>query len=98
MLVWLQYSIFHSYKLNKISDLILELDLQPGMNEDKTDWSLNTLSELNHSVTTMESDIYFMRHCLWTVIIPAREHSETLNTAHSIKVWTARKKKVYEEV
>lgn len=33
------------------------------------------------SVTTMKSDIYFMRHCLLTVIIPAGEHSETLNTS-----------------
>lgn len=79
-----------------ISRPSLERSFQPRMNEDKIDCSLNTLSKLNHSVTTMNSDIYFMRHCLLTVIIPAREHSETLNTstALSIKVGTARKKSV----
>lgn len=59
---------------------IIEPDFQTKMNEDQTDWFLNTLSELNHFVTTMKSDIYFMRHCLLTVIAPAREHSETHNT------------------
>lgn len=42
---------------------------------------MNTLSKLNHSVTTMKSDIYFMCHCLLTVITPVREHSEVLNTS-----------------
>ncbi len=78
----------------EISDLTLDQDFQPGMNENTINFSPNALSKLNHSVTTMKSDIYFMCHCLLTVIIPPREHSEALNTstAPSIKVWTARKK------
>lgn len=80
--------------VNRISDTSPELDIQRRMNEDKIERSLNTLTKLNHFVVTVKSDIYLMCHCLPTVIIPAREHSEAQNTSktQSIQVQTARKK------
>lgn len=49
---------------------ISTFDFQATMNKKKIDGSLNTL---NHSVTTVKSDIFFMRHCLLTITIPAKE-------------------------
>lgn len=96
--------LIHICEYNRVHDSYLET-MNPQWIQDwwmntssNNDW-LITESKLNHSVTTMKSDICFMCQCLLTVIIPMREHSETINntsTTHSIQVLDS-KTEIYEE-